>query len=50
MLYDSEIRRSMIALVSAYKELFAFMLYYSIIIVGFAFLGSQAITFNPFYV
>jgi hypothetical protein len=50
LLYDKEIRRSLIALFSAYKEILSFIIYYSIIISVFALIGSQTITFDPNFV
>jgi hypothetical protein len=40
----------MLALGSAYKDLITFLIYYSIITVGFAFVGSLTLTFDPSYV
>jgi hypothetical protein len=40
----------MSALVSAYKDIFVFIIYYTIIIVGFAFVGSKVINYDPNYV
>jgi hypothetical protein len=42
--------KSLLALGSAYKDIITFLIYYSIIIVGFAFLGSLTLTFDPSYV
>jgi len=50
VIYDQELRRSLIALFSAYKELLAFIVYYSIIIGSFALIGSRTLTFDPSYV
>lgn len=49
LLYDSEFRKSLLALASAYKDIITFLIYYSIITVGFAFIGSQTLTFDPNY-
>jgi hypothetical protein len=50
LLYDSEFRKSLLALASAYKDIITFLIYYSIITVGFAFVGSLTLTFDPAYV
>ena len=50
LIYDQETRRSFIALFSAYEEILAFIIYYSIIIVTFALIASQTITFNPNFI
>jgi hypothetical protein len=36
--------------VAAYKDIFVFVIYYTLIIVGFAFLGSIVINYDPSYV
>jgi hypothetical protein len=49
LLYDSEFRKSLLALGSAYKDLITFLIYYTIVIVGFAFIGSHTITYDANY-
>jgi hypothetical protein len=50
LLYDPEFKKSLLALGSAYKDIITFLIYYSIITIGFAFVGSLTITFDPNYV
>lgn len=50
LIYDPEFKKSLLALGSAYKDIITFLIYYSIITVGFAFVGSLTITFDPTYV
>ena len=50
VIYSKEIFRSLVALFSAYKDIFAFILYYSIIIVIFAIIGSRTLTFDKNFV
>lgn len=47
--FDSEVRKTLIALSSAFKDFIVFILYYSIIIAGFALLGTKVMTFDPSY-
>lgn len=40
IIFDAELRKSFSSLVAAYKDIFVFIVYYTAIIVGFAFVGS----------
>ena len=42
---DPELRKSLKALLSSYKDILVFIAYYALIITGFAFVGSQVINY-----
>jgi hypothetical protein len=47
--FDSEVKKTLIALFSAYKDFIVFIIYYSVIIFGFALIGTKVLTFDPGY-
>lgn len=42
-------RKSLIAFKSAYKDVLVYFIFYAIIIVGYALIGSRGLTFDPSY-
>lgn len=42
-------RKSLISLASAYKDVLVYFIFFAIIIVGYALIGSNALTFDPNY-
>lgn len=50
MLYDPEKKRTFFSLVSAYKDILVYFIFFAIIICGWALIGSRALTFDSNYV
>jgi hypothetical protein len=48
--FDPEVRKTLIAVSSAYKDIIVFILYYSAIIFAFVLIGTYTLTFDPNYV
>jgi cytochrome b561 len=46
LLYDAESRKSFFSLASAYKDILVYLIFFSIIIIGWALVGSRGLTFN----
>ena len=42
-------RKSLMSLASAYKDVLVYFIFYVIIIVGYALVGNRALTFDPSY-
>ena len=42
-------RKSLLSLASAYKDILVYFVFFSTIIVGYAVLGNRALTFDPSY-
>ena len=49
LLYDSQTKKIFISLVSAYSDILVFMVFFSIVVSGFALIGNRALTIDPFY-
>lgn len=49
LLFDPEMRKSLLSLASAYKDILVYFVFFSTIIVGYAVLGNRALTFDPSY-
>ena len=43
-------RKCLISLASAYKDILVYLIFYTTIIVGYAFIGNKTLTFDPSYV
>jgi len=49
VIFDTDLRKVLISLSTAYKDLLVYIIYYSIIIGGFALIGTKTLTFDPTY-
>jgi hypothetical protein len=49
LLFDPEMRKALIALLSAYKDILVYLIFFTSIIVGYSLLGNRALTFDPNY-
>lgn len=47
LLFDPEMRKSLFSLLSAYKDILVYLIFFASIIVSYAFIGNQALTFDP---
>ena len=50
MLYDPEKKKTFFSLISAYKDILVYFIFFGIVICGWALIGSRALTFDPTYV
>lgn len=50
MLYDQEMRKTFFSFFSAYTDIVVYFVFFTIVIGGWALIGSRALTFNPEYV
>jgi len=50
MLYDPEKKKTFFSLISAYKDILVYFIFFAIVICGWALIGSRALTFDPNYV
>lgn len=50
LLFDPELRKSLFALASAYKDVLVYLIFFSFIICAWALIGSRALTFDPNYI
>ena len=46
-MFDPEVRKTMSSLSSIYKDIIVYIIYYSIIIGGFALIGTKTLRFDP---
>jgi hypothetical protein len=49
LLFDAEMRKSLLSLASAYKDVLVYFIFFATVIVGYALLGNRALTFDPNY-
>lgn len=47
LLFDPEMRKSLFSLLSAYKDILVYFIFFASVIVGYSFIGNQALTFDP---
>lgn len=48
-MFDAEMRKSLLSLASAYKDVLVYFIFFGSIIIGYALLGNRALTFDPNY-
>jgi hypothetical protein len=49
VLFDPEMRKSLISLASTYKDILIYFIFFGFVIVSFALIGSKGLTFDPNY-
>lgn len=49
MLYDPEMRKTFFALASAYTDIIVYLIFFSIIIIGWALIGTRSLTMDVNY-
>ena len=49
LLFDPEMRKSLFSLLSAYKDILVYFIFFASVIVSYSFIGNQALTFDPNY-
>jgi hypothetical protein len=47
VLFDPEMRKSLLSLASTYKDILVYFIFFTFIIVSYAVIGSKALTFDP---
>jgi hypothetical protein len=50
MLYDPEMRKSFYSLISAYTDVIVYLIFFSVVVCGFALVGSRSLTFSSSFV
>ena len=48
-MYDEQIKKIFISLASTYSDILVFVVFFCIVVGGFALIGNRALTFDPFY-
>lgn len=49
LLFDAEMRKSLLSLASAYKDVLVYFIFFTFVIVGYALLGNRSLTFDANY-
>ena len=46
-MYDAEMRKTIKAFASSYKDSLVYIVFFGLVIIGYALIGSRSLTFNP---
>jgi len=47
LMYDAEMRKTIKAFASSYKDSLVYIVFFGLVIIGYALIGSRSLTFNP---